>query len=292
MNRECAATITSTGNNAVVPSSSGIRLRREPQVALRRVTRRPHQPISRIRTAMLRSQTGHVLTEPRRRPRPADPLREHRRRHLRELGQQRPHPLLERRERRRLAGARSYFGGSVDATALATVLREIPNRSAIRVFGTPSAANLRINAQSSKVITLQSSSAHFSSGRTAQFSAVIDMTETIPFEGPCGGGAGMVTITYNSVFHVTQFDDGRYHVTGTQTGTFSFAPTDPALPNSSGSFTTWFGENGNSRTFNATSTFSVRGRTDDGEHVRFNVTTHITVAGSDVVVQFEKVSCG
>ena len=71
-------------------------------------------------------------------------------------------------------GGRSYFGGSVDATAWATVLREIPNRSAIRAFGTPSAANLRINAQSSKVITLQSLSAHFSTGRDAQFSAVTD----------------------------------------------------------------------------------------------------------------------
>jgi hypothetical protein len=71
-------------------------------------------------------------------------------------------------------GVRSYFGGSVEFTAAVTVLREIPNRSAIRVFGTPSAANLRISAQSSKVITLQVSSAHFSPGRTAQFSAVID----------------------------------------------------------------------------------------------------------------------
>jgi len=71
-------------------------------------------------------------------------------------------------------GTRSYLGGSVELTALATVLREIPNRSAIRDFGTPSTANLRINAQSSKVITLQVSSAHFSPGRTAHFSAVID----------------------------------------------------------------------------------------------------------------------
>jgi hypothetical protein len=71
-------------------------------------------------------------------------------------------------------GARSYFGGSDEFTAFVTVLREIPKRSAIRVFGTPSAANLRINAQSSKVITLQVSSAHLSPGRTAQFSAVTD----------------------------------------------------------------------------------------------------------------------
>ncbi|MDQ6851762.1 MAG: hypothetical protein M3070_17845, partial [Actinomycetota bacterium] len=71
-------------------------------------------------------------------------------------------------------GGRAYVGGSLDATARATVLREIPNRSAIRAFGTPSAANPRINAQFSKVITLQSLSAHFSSGRDAQFSAGTD----------------------------------------------------------------------------------------------------------------------
>ena len=74
------------------------------------------------------------------------------------------------------AGALSYLGGSVGFTALVTVLREIPSRSAICVFGTPSAASLRISAQSSKVITLQVSSAHLSPGRTAQFSAVIDNT--------------------------------------------------------------------------------------------------------------------
>ena len=71
-------------------------------------------------------------------------------------------------------GARSYFGGAVDATAFTTVVREIPSRSAIWVFGTPYAASPRINAQSSKVITLQSSSVHFSSVATDQFSSVVD----------------------------------------------------------------------------------------------------------------------
>jgi len=64
MNRECAGTITSTGIRAVVASSSiG---RREPHVALRGVTRIPYQPFSRVRTAMLGPQQGHVLPEPRR----------------------------------------------------------------------------------------------------------------------------------------------------------------------------------------------------------------------------------
>ena len=48
-------------------------LRREPQVALRRITRRPHQAISRINPTMLRSQASHVLPEPRRRTPPAHP---------------------------------------------------------------------------------------------------------------------------------------------------------------------------------------------------------------------------
>lgn len=56
-------------------------------------------------------------------------------------------------------------------TALITVVREIPSRCAIRAFGTPSAANLLISAQSSKVITLQSSSAHFSPPKVFSFRA-------------------------------------------------------------------------------------------------------------------------
>jgi transposase len=51
------------------------------------------------------------------------------------------------------------------------VVREIPNRSAIRAFGTPSAASLLISAQSSKVITLPSLSAHFSPPKLFSFRA-------------------------------------------------------------------------------------------------------------------------
>ncbi len=55
------------------------------------------------------------------------------------------------------AGRRSYLGGASEATAFTTVVREIPSLAAIRAFGTPSPASRRINAQSSKVITLRSS---------------------------------------------------------------------------------------------------------------------------------------
>jgi hypothetical protein len=63
-----------------------------------------------------------------------------------------------------------------------TVVREIPSRSAIRAFGTPSAASLLISAQSSKVITLQSLSVHFSPPRLFSFRAppTDDPAETFP----------------------------------------------------------------------------------------------------------------
>ena len=44
-------------------------------------------------------------------------------------------------------GDRSYRGGPTEFTALITVVHEIPNLAAIRAFGSPSAASLRINAQ-------------------------------------------------------------------------------------------------------------------------------------------------
>jgi hypothetical protein len=62
----------------------------------------------------------------------------------------------------------------LELTALTTVVRETPNLAAILAFGSPSAASLRINAQSSKVITLQSLSVHFSNAETVQFSSTAD----------------------------------------------------------------------------------------------------------------------
>jgi hypothetical protein len=50
---------------------------------------------------MLGPQPLHVLAEPPDRPSPAHPLGQHRGRHVRRLFQQRPHPGLEHRERRR-----------------------------------------------------------------------------------------------------------------------------------------------------------------------------------------------
>ena len=141
MNRECAATITSTGNNAVVPSSSGIRFGGNHKIALRRVTRRPHQPISRIRRGDAPVAAGATFSrnhddepdQPTRSASTVAGISGNSASNARTRASNGVNDVAS-------TGARSYFGGSVDATALATVFREIPNRSAIRVFGTPSAA--------------------------------------------------------------------------------------------------------------------------------------------------------
>jgi hypothetical protein len=162
--------ITNTGNSLVVPV-----LQRDPPsvgttVALRGITSRPGQPIGRVDRPVLGPKLLHVVAEPPDRARPPDPLGQHRRRHVR-------HSVSSARTRGSNTvndvgpAARSYRGGASEFTALMTVVREIPNRCAIRAFGTPSAASLLISAQSSKVITLQSLSAHFSPPKVFSFRA-------------------------------------------------------------------------------------------------------------------------
>ena len=173
MNRECAATITSTGNNAVVPSSSGIRLggnhrshcAASPAAQLNRSAGSQRRCSGRRRRTLSRN---HVI-EPDQPTLSASTVAG-----ISGCSSSNARTRASNGKNDVAAGDRSYFGGAVDATAFTTVVREIPNRSAICFFGTPSAASLRINAQSSTVITLQSSSVHFSSVATDQFSSVVD----------------------------------------------------------------------------------------------------------------------
>lgn len=82
-------------------------------------------------------------------------------------------------------GGRAYRGGASEFTALMTVVREVPSRSEIRAFGTPTAGSLLISAQSSKVITLQSLSAHLSPAESVRFSSADDSTAGQDTLHPC-----------------------------------------------------------------------------------------------------------
>ena len=92
MNRECAAVITSTGSSAVLPSSSGIRCGGNHRSHCAASPGVPGQPVRRIRAPVLGPQPRDILPEPGDRPVPADPLREHRRRHLRDTPPAAPAP--------------------------------------------------------------------------------------------------------------------------------------------------------------------------------------------------------
>ena len=170
MNRECAATITNTGNSAVVPSSSGIRrggnhkshCAASPGAHTSRSAGSGRRCSGRRRRTLSRN---HVI-EPDQPTRSASTVAG-----ISGYSASNARTRASNGVNDVAAGRRSYFGGAVEATAFTTVVREIPNRSAICFFGTPSAASRRINAQSSTVITLQSSSVHFRASLLTSFQA-------------------------------------------------------------------------------------------------------------------------
>ena len=155
MNREYAAVITMTGSSAAAPSSSPIRFGGN---------HRSHCAASPgSHTSRSTGSTGRCSGRSRRtlsRNQVIDPVHPTRSaitvagmsgvcaRSLRTAGSNGVNDIAD--------GRRSYLGGSCEATALITVVREIPSLLAICAFGTPSPASRRINAQSSKVITLRS----------------------------------------------------------------------------------------------------------------------------------------
>lgn len=116
------------------------------------------------------------------------------------------------------------------------------------------------------------------------------VTESEADVNPCSGAPGVVTSTFNAVFHMTENKNG-VHVTGTATGDFEFVPNDPSEPTFTGKFTTWFGENSNRQNGNGTFTFMVNGTGSDGSEIKFHITAHFSVSASGVETFFEKPRC-
>lgn len=100
------------------------------------------------------------------------------------------------------------------------------------------------------------------------------VTETFHDEVPCVG-VGEITITYNSVVHFSQNDNGM-HFTFTQTGTFS-AVLD-AGGTSAGRFTIWGGGNSDSTGERANGTFTFSGtvKSGVGAGTKWNSVSHFT----------------
>jgi hypothetical protein len=185
VNRECAAVITNTGNNLAVPSSSGIRFGGNHRS---HCAASPAAQVSRSAgsTGRCSGRNRFTLSLNHR----IDPV--HSTRSASTVAGM--SGVCSNKARTRASktvndvvfDVRSYLGGASEFTALMTVFLEIPNRCAMRAFGTPSAANLLINAQSSKVITLQSLSAHYSPPKLFSFRAPSTMAGTLARKGRNG----------------------------------------------------------------------------------------------------------
>jgi hypothetical protein len=112
---------------------------------------------------------------------------------------------------------------------------------------------------------------------------------TESFTGPaCDGEDALITITWRGVLHTTAFDDGRYHITGTLHGWFTWEQGGETY---SGHFTQSFGENVNGRNHNNTFTLNGEGWGTDGRKVQVKDVAHVaTNANGETVVEFEAFS--
>jgi hypothetical protein len=114
---------------------------------------------------------------------------------------------------------------------------------------------------------------------------------TVPFEGPCGGGPGVVTVEFQDTFHVTQFADGHSVVSGMQAGSFAFDPDDPAVASSSGRYRTGFANTLTQNSASSTSVFTAVGKDTNGDQIHFQVRSHFTFANGELRSESFTVSC-
>ena len=120
------------------------------------------------------------------------------------------------------------------------------------------------------------------------FTITEGVTESFTDVLPCVSDSADITITYNSIFHITELDNRSYHVSGTLTGTFTAVADGVTY---TGRFTQWFGENENSRNSEGTTTFSVRGTSADGSRITFSEVFHYTITATGVETAFDKPLC-
>lgn len=115
-----------------------------------------------------------------------------------------------------------------------------------------------------------------------------DVTESFTDVVACVGESADVTITYNFVLHVTELDNGTFHLTGTSAGRFTWVTDDVTY---TGHFTQRFGENVNSLNRAETVVFRVHGTGTDGSRITFTDVLHFTVTATGVETGFEKPTC-
>jgi hypothetical protein len=117
-----------------------------------------------------------------------------------------------------------------------------------------------------------------------------DQTDVFSGANPCTGVPGTLTVTYNSVFHVTTQASGETWATFTQTGSISFVPDDSTQPSYSGHATFWGNFNLNQQSSNSTSKSSIRVVGTDGSVITQHDVAHFLVTPTGVTVSWDKPS--
>ncbi len=112
------------------------------------------------------------------------------------------------------------------------------------------------------------------------------------FAGPCGGGPGLVTLDYRNKVHVTEFADGHVNFSANSAGTFAFEPFDPTEPSATGRFRNGFSVVETQNSFSNPSVFVVVGTDENGDQLRFRISSQFVVSNGDVRVDNFSVACG
>jgi hypothetical protein len=122
------------------------------------------------------------------------------------------------------------------------------------------------------------------------------VTQSFPTNVPCvdpanGPPTGIVTITFNAVFHETVNRAGDGWITSTSTGDFSFTPFDPAKLSYKGHFESWFGGSFNRNNTVLHDIFNIHGTGSDGSSLTGHFIDHMSVSASGITLTFDKVVC-
>jgi len=122
---------------------------------------------------------------------------------------------------------------------------------------------------------------------------VKDATVTISPLAQCpSGNTASIDLAFQDVFHLI-FTDTTFHLTETQTGTFTSRSAGGDVV-ASGRFTTTFSHQGPGfPTETLTNVINATGKATDGSQVRIHIAQHFTITpAGDVTVDFTNVGCG
>ncbi len=123
--------------------------------------------------------------------------------------------------------------------------------------------------------------AYAGSPGTATMTQHADLTVSMPATNPCTGNPAVLTLSSESVLHITYFTApgaNEFWITGTDVDQFTTSPDPQTGVTYSGQGADWFGASINQSNMTSGNTFNLEGTGTDGSHVSAHFLMRITVA--------------